>query len=444
MTRRTRLRRYAAPIFALRGSLVLFALGLGLAGFGALVAFNGPLSGLLRGALGAGHDLVAPAVLARGGEAGVDLAVYWLGAGGLLVGLYLLVSSGRRMAIHVADTLNPDLVRSSGGGRVGTYLKRQQLAQGPRVVAIGGGTGLSTLLRGLKQATSNITAIVAVTDDGGSSGTLRQDKGMIPPGDIRACLVALADAETAMTDLFQHRFKSDSGGLSGHSIGNLLLAALADQAHGDFEAAIARASDVLAIRGEVMPATLSHVDLRATFEDGSVVEGETAIAKAGGRIARIELTRPDVEPYLPALDAIAEADLICLGPGSVFTSVIPPLLVPGMAEALRKSPAKKVYVCNVMTQPGESDAMSASDHVRAILDNLPARAFDLVLVNTAVPGGELMERYEEVGQSLVAADTDRVRGLGVRPVPGDYMSQTNVVRHDPAKLTARLMGLLGL
>lgn len=441
MNRRNRIRRALAPYFALRLPLLLGFLGTVIAVYGALVAFNLPLQGLLRNALRAGRRVMRPFAEISDPE----LAVHWLGAGFLLLGLYLVFWSGRRIINNVIETFDPSSSKAGGGrGKVDTYMRRQRLANGPRIVAIGGGTGLSTLLRGLKQHSSNITAIVAVTDDGGSSGKLRVDKNMIPPGDIRNCLVALAEAETSMTDLFQHRFRGDSGGLSGHSIGNLLIAALVDQAQGDFERAIAIASDVLAIRGEVMPATLAHVDLMAEFEDGRVLVGETTIAKAGGKIKRIGLTNDQIEAYGPALEAIAQADLIVMGPGSVFTSVIPPLLVPDLAAAIAHSGALKVYVCNVMTQPGESDEMTASEHVDAILRNVPMKPFDHALINTGVPSEESMARYQEVGQEWVVDDTDRVRRLGVRPIPGNYISDTDVVRHDPAKIVAKLMSLLGL
>ena len=369
----------------------------------------------------------------------IGLATHFLGGAFLVLGLLFLIVGIRQFFLHLIRTLNPAL----GEARVSeVYLRRQKLAQGPKVVALGGGTGLSTLLRGLKVHTSNITAIVTVTDDGGSSGRLVQDMGMIPPGDIRNCLVALADAEKAMTDLFQHRFKEAAGSLSGHSMGNLLIAALVDQARGDFEKAVDMASNVLAIRGRVVPSTLERVGLRAILETGEEVCGETAIVKAGGTIRRIYLDPPDVSPQQAALDAIAEADLICIGPGSVYTSVIPTLLVPGITEALRTSKAIRTYICNVMTQPGESDEFTASEHVTAILVNVEKRVFDYVVVNTAVPSQELLERYLKEGQHFVDPDVDRIRATGFRVIPGDFMSESNVVRHDPMRLAAKLIGLL--
>jgi uncharacterized cofD-like protein len=369
----------------------------------------------------------------------VPVATHYLALAFLILGTYLTFRGIRAALNHILETLNPGLT----SGKVDVYLKRLQLAQGPRIVALGGGTGLSTLLRGLKGYTSNVTAIVTVTDDGGSSGRLIRDKGMIPPGDIRNCLVALADAEKQMTDLFQHRFKDDSGTLSGHAIGNLLIAALVDQAKGDFEKAIQIASDVLAIRGRVVPATLEHVRLRAVLEDGTEVCGETAIVAAKRRIKRIHIDPAECAAHKDAVEAIRSADLICIGPGSIYTSIIPNLLVPGIAEALRDSTAKKVYICNVMTEPGESDSFSASEHAATILNNVESRVFDYCLVNTGIPSDVSLSKYREVGQVLVDADLDRIRSMGFKILQGNFMSESDFVRHDPMKVAERLVALLG-
>jgi uncharacterized cofD-like protein len=356
----------------------------------------------------------------------------------IIVGVVLSVNAFMRGIRDVVHTLTPDVKQ----GRAEMYFRRLELAQGPRIVAIGGGTGLSTLLRGLKQQTSNITAIVTVTDDGGSSGRLMREKGIIPPGDLRNCMVALADAEKTMTDLFQHRFKDDSGSLSGHSIGNLLIAALADQAKGNFDEAVAIASAVLNIRGTVVPSTLDHVELCAEFEDGSFGSGETSIVGTGKSIQQLRLNPADCEPHPIALEAIREADLICIGPGSVFTSVIPNLIVPGITAAIMASPAPKVYICNVMTQPGESDGLTASDHAGTITRIVGSNVIDFVLVNTTPPSAELLERYEGSNQHVVEPDLDQIRKRGFRPLPGDYISESDFVRHDPFKVTARLLKLL--
>lgn len=424
-----------APTLGLSGAVLLAIFGVVSVFLGSLMSFSIQFQSLTRTLNAAIIDLLSPFADADQ----TDLVIHWLGAVLVFLGLILLVMSVRKTLIHIIETLNP----SMKSGRVDVYVRRQQLAQGPRIVALGGGTGLSTLLRGWKQHSSNITAIVTVTDDGGSSGKLVQDKGMIPPGDIRNCLVALADAEKAMTDLFQHRFR-DSGSLSGHSMGNLLIAAMVDQAHGDFERAISLVSDVLAIRGQVMPSTLDHVGLHARLDGDVEISGETAIVEAGRRIRELKLAPANVEAYKPALDAIADADLICIGPGSVYTSVVPNLLIPGFAEALKNSSAIKIYICNVMTQKGESDSFTASEHVGAILQQVKDRVFDYVLVNTGVPSQESLEKYRAVGQVFVDPDIDRIRAMGLRVISGNFMSEADVVRHDPVKVVSRLMTMLGL
>lgn len=368
-----------------------------------------------------------------------DQATWFLGGGLLFLGFYIMWKGWVNAWERIQETLYPD---AQGGGSLESYVRRQQLAQGPRIVAMGGGTGLSTILRGLKQHSSNITAIVTVTDEGGSSGRLTHEKGMIPPGDIRNCLVALSDAEKAMTDLFQHRFQKDSGSLSGHSMGNLLIAALFDKAHGDFEKAIEAASDVLNIRGRVVPSTLERGRLRALLDNGMEVCGETAISASGRGIREVFLEPETAQPHSEAIRAIKAAELICIGPGSVYTSVVPNLLVPGIVEALKESKAKKVYICNVMTQPGESDTFSASEHVTAVQLHAKAKAFDYVLVNTGIPSQAAIEKYKGVGQHFVEPDVDRIQAMGFRVITADLLNESDYVRHDPMRVAARLMDLL--
>ena len=434
MIRRTRLRRLLAPTAALFRAVLLLILALLVLLVGVGLSFRALILPLLQKA----YDLAFRGA-ARLYPGDVEEALWITGGVCLLLGVFLVYRAARAAVNHVFETITPGLK----GGKVDVYLRRQQLAQGPRIVAIGGGTGLSTLLRGLKHNSSNITAIVTVTDDGGSSGQLVRDKGMIPPGDIRNCLVALADAEKSMTDLFQHRFDRASGNLSGHSMGNLLIAALVDQAHGDFERAIEIASDVLAIRGRVVPSTLEHVVLCAEMSDGERVCGETEIVRRPERIRRVELDPSFAMPTREALEAIAEADLIVLGPGSVYTSVVPNLLVAEVAGALRAAPAPKVYVCNVMTQPGETDGFTASDHVAALLDHVGPGVIDYAMVNVTAPSPEARQKYADAGQIVVDPDIDRVRALGVRALTGDYVSEPDFVRHDPMKVAGRLMSLLG-
>ena len=403
--------------------------------FGSLLTFGVQLQGLIRFL----NDLVSNAFDSWLNADQTDSLIHWIGAALLVLGILLLVISVRNVLNHIIETFNP----SVKSGQADIYRRKQLLAQGPEIVALGGGTGLSTLLKGWKQHSSNITAIVTVTDDGGSSGRLIQDKGMIPPGDIRNCLVALADAEQEMTNLFQYRFQ-DGGSLSGHSMGNLIITALVDMAKGDFEKAITMASKVLAIRGQVMPSTLDHVGLHALLENDIEIAGETAIVEAGRKIRELRLAPSDVQAYQPALDAIANADLICIGPGSVYTSVIPNLLIPGVAKALKESKAMKVYICNVMTQKGESDSFTASEHVGAIMQQVKERVFDYVLVNTGVPTDASLEKYRAVGQIFVDPDVDRIKAMGLRIIPGNFMSDTDFVRHDPVKVVSKLMTNLGL
>lgn len=434
MIRNYRLRKMLAPTVGLQKALLVVILGSLLFLVGVALSFKLVIQPALDN-LARNTEMLLRAVVS---DEMLEQATHLLGGGLLLLGAYLIFLGGRMGIRRMIDTLF-----GMKGGMMDVYRRRQQLAQGPRIVAIGGGTGLSQLLRGLKNHSSNITAIVTVTDDGGSSGRLIQEKGMIPPGDIRNCLVALADAEKSMTDLFQHRFKKDSGNLSGHNMGNLLIAALLDQAGGDFEKAIQRASDVLAIRGRVIPSTLDHVSLRALLDNGIEVCGETAIVQAGGQIRHVFLEPEGVAPHKEALLAIKDADLICIGPGSVYTSLIPNLLIPGLVQALREAKGQKVYVCNVMTQPGESDAFSASEHVTAIQLHAKAKIFDYVLVNNAIPSEAAIEKYKEVGQHFVEPDVDRIRAMGFRVVSANLMNETDFVRHDPPKVAAKVMDLLG-
>jgi len=321
--------------------------------------------------------------------------------------------------------------------------QRRSLAQGQRIVVIGGGTGLSTMLRGLKERTSNIVAIVTVTDNGGSSGRLSQQMGVLPPGDLRNCLVALADAEATLASLFQFRFEDDHGTLAGHSFGNLFIAAMTEIYKGNYEQAIAATSKVLAIRGKVYPSTTQNVTLLAEMEDGQIVEGETQIAAHPQPIRKMYLRPENTQPLPEALEAIRLADAIIFGPGSVYTSVIPNLLVDGIADAVERSRAVKIYVCNVMTQPGETDNYTASDHLRVIADHAAGkRLFDYALVNKEPPGDAILERYEKYGQRFVTPDIESIRAMGYMPVAANLISQTDIVRHDSARLAEAIFKII--
>ncbi len=355
------------------------------------------------------------------------------------VGLLLIFISYFQFNRSVLAVVAPD-VHKDLADRI---FQRRSLAQGQRIVVIGGGTGLSTMLRGLKERTSNIVAIVTVTDNGGSSGRLTQQMGVLPPGDLRNCLVALADAEPTLASLFQFRFDEDQQGLGGHSFGNLFIAAMTEIYKGNYEQAIAATSKVLAIRGRVYPSTLHNVCLLGEMEDGSIVEGETQIAHHPLPIKKMYLRPENAQPLSDALEAIRLADAIILGPGSVYTSVIPNLLVEGIAEAISKSRAVKIYACNVMTQPGETDGFSAADHLRVITEHAPGkRLIDYVLVNKEMPDQSLLARYEKFGQRFVAPDMETIRSMGYTPRAENLVSQSDVVRHDPKRLAEAIFRII--
>jgi uncharacterized cofD-like protein len=335
-------------------------------------------------------------------------------------------------------------INSSETGKVGPEL---------RVVAIGGGTGLSTLLKGLKRyvmtpgaATSGqptireLSGVVTVSDDGGSSGRLRKEFNMLPPGDVRNCIVALSEDEALLSRLFQHRFQKGSG-LEGHSFGNLFLAALTSIT-GDFAEAVRLSSEILLTRGHIYPATMSSVELEASFEDGSRVRGETRITASKGRIRELVLVPPDVEPLPQTLEAIANADLITIGPGSLFTSLIPNLLVRGIPEAILESSAIKVFVCNLMTQVNESLSLSAADHIRALNDHAGIQLFDYSLINRKPASPEMKAKYAQEGASQIVVDLEAIEALGVCPVMGDYLEEGEVARHATDRLAHDLMALM--
>jgi uncharacterized cofD-like protein len=330
-------------------------------------------------------------------------------------------------------------VRPPGSNRMLDAVIQRRLQQGYRIVAVGGGTGLATMLRGLKKVTTNLTAVVTVTDDGGSSGRLQKELGVLPPGDVRNCLVALADDEALVTELFRYRF-AEGEGLSGHSFGNLFLAALTGIT-GNFDQAVKVSSRVLNVTGRVLPSTLATARLCAEMTDGTIVEGESRISAAGKTVARVFLDPPLARPLEDAIAAIREADAIVLGPGSLYTSIMPNLLVDRIAREIEASSAVKIYVCNVMTQPGETDGYSASDHVRALLRGADAKLCDVVIVNDQLPR-KLREVYAEEGQAPVLADDAELRTLGVRVVRASVISETQTVRHDPDRLAAVVVSII--
>lgn len=351
-------------------------------------------------------------------------------------GLFLIFWGQTRTVGSITEVLNP------GGEEelIDVLLAHRRLNRGPKIVAIGGGTGVSTLLRGLKEYSAHITAIVTVADDGGSSGRLRREHGMLPPGDIRSCLAALADEEKLLTELFQYRFQTGSG-LTGHSFGNLFLTAMNDIS-GDLEKASAASSKVLAVRGRVLPATLSDVSLWAKLTDGRRIEGESNITKAGGQIRQVGCT-PASPPALPAaIKAITETDYIVIGPGSLYTSVIPNLLVPEIRKAIAKTTAPRIYVCNIMTQPGETQDYSVADHIRAIDQACGEQLFDAVLVHQKTPSTRSLKRYAQENSHPVLLDREEIAKLKRRIILANVMEedeQNGYVRHDPKRLAGVLL-----
>ncbi len=317
--------------------------------------------------------------------------------------------------------------------------RKKQLAQGPKIVVIGGGTGLSTLLYGLKEYTSNITAVVTVADDGGSSGRLREQFDLLAPGDIRNCLVALADTEPLMRNLFQFRFGGKAE-LGGHSFGNLFITAMT-KVTGDFEKAVKESSKVLAIRGEVIPSTLQQVGLVAEYQDGTKVAGESKISQEHKPIKRIYLTRRDCEPTPEAIGAIKGADIIVIGPGSLYTSVIPNLLIEGITESILESPAVKVYVCNIMTQSGETDNFKASDHLEAIVAHARSKLINYCIINVAEIPDDFVKKYELEDAHLVVADGEKIEEMGFTVIKGNLVNTKDYVRHDTQKLARIIMDL---
>ena len=331
-----------------------------------------------------------------------------------------------------------------------------------RVVAIGGGTGLSTLLRGLKRfvaqpaatgtdiasptpgarSIAELAAIVTVTDDGGSSGRLREDLNILPPGDVRNCMVALSEDEALLSQLFQHRFST--GDLQGHSFGNLFLAALTEM-RGDFAQAVQTAAQILATRGRIYPATTANATLAALMEDGSLVRGETRISASKSRIIELRLEPATCHPLPETLAAIAEADLITLGPGSLFTSVISNLLVHGISEAIAESKATRVYVCNLMTQANESLGLTASQHIQKINEHAGTgqSILDYALINTGPIHQDTVDRYAAEGQNSIIADLAAVRALGVEPITGNFAHEGDVLRHNYDKVAETLLQLAG-
>ncbi|MCX5706777.1 MAG: YvcK family protein [Candidatus Omnitrophica bacterium] len=356
----------------------------------------------------------------------------------IISGIIILILGVKRMVRSFLAVIVPS---SRGTELVDLLYQKKQLSRGPKVVVIGGGTGLSMLLSGLKQYTHNISAIVTVADDGGSSGRIRQEFDILPPGDIRNCLVALADAPVLMRDLFQFRFDTKSE-LSGHSFGNLFITVMT-RLTGDFEKAIKETSKVLALRGQVIPSTLDKVVLVAEHKDGSITIGENKIPQAHRLIKKVYLNPAKPQATPDAIRAIKESQVIVLGPGSLYTSIIPNLLIQEITDAVVSSEATKVYVCNAMTQPGETDGFSASDHIRILISHSHPRVIDYCIVNTAEVPEPILKRYAGQNSFSVINDRKKIENMGYRVIEDDFgIIEEGVIRHDAVKLAEIILGLI--
>ena len=354
----------------------------------------------------------------------------------IIIGFYLTFFAMGGFLKSMADIFIVDHEQTI----IDIIFSKRRLVKGASVTVIGGGTGLSSLLRGIKQITGNCTAVVATTDDGGSSGRLREEFGMIPPGDLRNCITALADTEPLMADLMQYRFEEGSS-LSGHSFGNLFIAAMANIV-GDMEKGLKATNKILKVRGNVMAATLESVSLIAKMSDGSFVKGESSITAAGKKIEKIMMEPVNAVATRSSVEAILGADMLVFGPGSLYTSVITNLLIPEIKEAVLQSKAVKIYVCNVMTQPGETDGYSAYDHLRAIYEHVGEAFFNFIIVNKQQVGQSLLEKYSQQGAHPVNADVELLEATGINVIEANLISEEDLVRHDSVKLAQTLIALM--
>ena len=360
-----------------------------------------------------------------------------------ITGIFVLYISVTESMKSIIALVNRGYIKVSfDSKKIESFIEEKRLLiKGPKIVVIGGGTGLSTMLRGLKYYTSNITAIVTVADDGGGSGDLREDLGMLPPGDIRNCILALADTEPIMENLLQYRFKE--GKLKNQSFGNLFLAAM-DGISDNFEEAVQKMSSVLAVTGKVVPVTLDNMELEATLKNGKVVRGESQIPeeaiKQNSKIKNFRIIPENAKPLKEAIEAIREADAIVMGPGSLYTSIIPNLLVKDIAKEVRKSDALKFYISNIMTQPGETTKFKVSDHLRTLQKYGGKDMVNYVIANVGEVENELKEKYQSEGAELVKLDEETVNNLGIKII-GDNLVKVSkgFIKHDADKLAQVLV-----
>ncbi len=415
--------------------MLLFSIGLMILVFGAVLIMNYQVFGQLE------EEILRLLYVLTGTYSYAFLAT--AGIGLIMIGIIIMLYAIRKLVKGFFALIVPNQEEVSK-----QIVSRIELSRGVRIVSIGGGHGLSMLLRGLKQRTSNISAIVTVADDGGSSGRLREEMNIVAPGDLRNCLVALADKETVLEQLFQYRFGGE-GELSGHSLGNLFLAALMKE-FGNVQNALETASTVLNIRGKVLPATTERIRLRAKMSDGKEVEGESEIAcyaaKKMGKVKILHMSTIPEEPIAvgEALEAIRHADLITLGPGSLYTSVLPDLLVPEILKAIKESDAPCLYICNVMTQPGETTGYTVSDHIKALSAHIGKNVIDYVLVNNGEPKKEILKKYEAAGAQPVRIDRKKVEAEGVVMIEADLLGFDKGAAHDSDVLADKITRISNL
>ena len=418
---------WLCPGIQLKRWLLLFTFGVIVCAFSLALLFNNQVMGMAE-------ELLFRLSYLATGEYGNGMPLF-LGIVGMLLGIGIMIYAVRRIVRSIVEAVSPE----SSDSLMETIFVQRKLNSGPAITVVGGGTGLSTLLRGMKYITGNCTAVVTVGDDGGSSGRLRQELGIIPPGDLRKCLVAMADREPLMERVMQYRFEGDSY-LSGHSLGNLFLAAMAET-EGGMEEGLNAASQILKVRGHVIPSTLHSIQLAADMTDGSFVLGQAEIAQARKTVQRLRMVPEDVPATKSAVDAIRQADILVFGPGSLYTSVICNLLVPDIREAVLQSKAVKIYVCNVMTQPGETDGFGAYEHVKTLTDYAGKLFLDYVIVNAEDISDEQIALYRAKGQEPISPDVEKIEQLGIKVIPAKLVSKSDMVRHDPQKLAQAIMSL---
>jgi len=408
--------------------LFLFTIGVLLCAMGLAFLFNFQIMGAIE-------ELVFQFTYTMTGKYSNVLVVV---VGGLFVffGFSFMVYGTRKTIKSVVTAIMPE----QSGSLMEKVFVQRKLTHGPNITVIGGGTGLSTLLRGMKYITNNCTAVVTSADDGGSSGRLRKELGIIPPGDLRNCLTALADREPLMERIMQYRFEGDSP-LAGHCFGNLFIAAMA-QAEGDMEEGLKATSQILKVRGNVVPSTLEDIQLQAEMSDGTIISGESKIPEARKRIRKMMMLPADAPATKGAIEAIKKADVLIFGPGSLYTSVIPNLLIDGIREAIIEADAIKIYVCNVMTQPGETDGYGAYEHVKALVDHVGKNFLDYVIVNDEKITAEQLKQYFAEGAMPVTPDVEKIRRLGITVIPANLISKKDLVRHEPKKLSRVLITLI--